>query len=60
MTFVDFRIKIEQELLDQLNEIKDFYGLNSNAELFRLMIVRFYRFVKDMKEKGYDKFSLIP
>jgi len=56
----EIRVKLEKEMIDALDEITDFYNLNSRPELFRLMIIRFYNFVKDMKEKGYDKFNLIP
>lgn len=58
MALVELRIKIEEDMMGALDEIKDFYNLRTRAELFRLMIIRFYNFVKDEKAKGHDKFSI--
>jgi len=54
----DFRITLDNDMEKAFDEIKDFYNLKSRAELFRLMVIRFYNFVKDEKEKGRDKFSI--
>lgn len=53
-------VGLNKEMSDTVEEIRDFYNLDTKEEVFKLMIIRFYRFIKDMKEKGYDKFNLIP
>jgi len=56
--YVELRIKIENDMMQALEEIKEFYNLRTRTELFRLMIIRFYNFIKEEKAKGHDKFSI--
>lgn len=54
----DFRITLDEDMEKAFDEIREFYNLKSRAELFRLMVIRFYNFVKEEKLKGRDKFSI--
>lgn len=53
-------ITLDKEMVEGFKKIRDFYNLSTNEEASRLMLIRFIAFIKEMKEKGYDKFSLIP
>jgi len=55
---MEIRLFLDDEEKQIWNEIKDFYGLKSNSELVRLMMVRFYRHIKEQKEKGNDAFRI--
>lgn len=53
---IDVRAVLEGEEAEIWSAIKKFYGLKTNPELIRLMMVRFYRHIEGEIEKGKDKF----
>ncbi len=47
---IHVRVKFEGELLDRVNELKKFYGVESYAELLRILLNERYRNLESRQE----------
>ena len=47
---IQVRLELEGELLDRVNELKKFYGVESYAELLRILLNERYRNLENNQE----------